>query len=119
MNNKKLQEIELENYLIIIYFILLLIYLYANTIEVNYIKYGNDKDKEKYRSLLYIVFGTTLIISLYFTIDNIKNLNNNENQEIYKLKELSTIANILVLIASIIIIYIIYKDKDINLEISP
>lgn len=119
MNNNKLQEIELENNIIIIYFILLFIYLYANTIEVNYIKYGNDEDKEKYRTLLYIVFITTFLISLFFTIDSIKDLNNKDEEEIYKLKELSTIANILVLFASIIIIYIIYKDKDINLEINP
>ena len=118
-NNEKLQEIELENYIIIIYFILLLIYLYANTIEVNYIKYGNKEDKEKYRTLLYIVFGTTFIISLFFTITSIEDLNITDNPEAYKLKELSTIANILVLIASTIIIYLIYKDKDIILEINP
>lgn len=119
MNNDKIQEIELENYIIIIYFILLLIYLYANEIELNYLKYGNEEDKDKYRMLLYIVFGTTLIISLLYTINSIKDLDINEDYEIYKLKRLSTIANILVLIASIIIIYIIYNDKDIILEINP
>jgi len=117
-NSKKLQEIELENYIIIVYFILLLLYLYANVIEVNYLKYGNEADKEKYRTLLYIVFITTFIISLFFTINSIKELNITKDQETYKLKELSTIANILILIASIIIIYIIYKDKDIVLEIN-
>lgn len=118
-NNDKLQEIELENYIIVIYFILLLIYLYANKIEVNYLKFGNELDKDKYRNLLYIVFGTTFIISLFFTINSIIDLNKSDEYEIYKLKELSTIANVLVLIASIIIIYLIYKDKDIVLEINP
>ena len=118
-NSDKLQEIELENYIIVIYFILLLLYLYANEIEVNYLKYGNEEDKKRYRTLLYIVFGTTFIISLFFTINSIKDLNITEDSEIYKLKELSTIANILILIASIIIIYLIYKDKNIILEINP
>ena len=117
--NKKLKEINLENYIIYIYYILLTIYLYANTIEVNYIKYGNQADKDKYRLLLYIVFGTTFIITLYYSIESLKSLKEITDEEVYKLKELSTIANILVLIASIIIIYIIYKDKDINLEVSP
>ncbi len=117
--NDKLQEIKIENYIIYIYFILLSIYLYANTIEVNYIKYGNQIDKDKYRMLLYIVFGTTFIITLYYSIESIKELKETTNEEIYRLKELSTLANILVLIASIIIIYLIYKDKDINLEVSP
>ena len=117
--NEKLEEIKIENFIIIIYYILLTIYLFANTIEINYIKYGNDKDREKYRLLLYIVFGTTFIISLFYSIEGIKELQKQNDTEVYKLKELSTIANILVLIASIIILYIIYKDKDINLEISP
>ena len=118
-NSEKLQEIELENYIIIVYFILLLLYLYANQIEVNYLKYKNEEDKEKYRTLLYIVFGTTFLITLFFSISSIKDLKITKDPEIYKLKELSTIANILVLIASIIIIYLIYIDKDIILEINP
>ena len=117
--NEKLQEIEKENLVIFIYFILLFIYLYANTIEVNYLKYGNAEDKEKYRLLLYIVFGTAFIISLYFTYANIQDLNNPEEPEVYKLKQLSALASILIVIATGIYIYIIYKDKDINLEVSP
>jgi len=117
--NEKLQEIENENIVIFIYFILLFIYLYANSIEVEYIKYRNTQDKEKYRLLLYIVFGTTFIISLYFAIESIKDLNNNEDPEVYRLKQLSALANILIVITSIIFLYIIYKDRDINLEVSP
>ena len=37
--NDKLEDINKENYIIIIYYILLTIYLYANYIETNYIKY--------------------------------------------------------------------------------
>lgn len=116
--NKKIQQIEKENIVICIYFVLLFIYLYANTVEVEYIKYGNDEDKEKYRMLLYIVFGTTFILSLYFTIEGIKDLNNCDKLELYQLMKLSTLANILIVITSIIFLYIIYKDKDINLEVS-
>lgn len=117
--NDKLEEINIENYIIYIYFVLLITYLYANNIEVNYLKYQNKEDKEKYRILLYIVFGTSLIISVYYTISNINDLKESTNKEIYNLQALSTIANILVVIATIIAIYIIYKDIDINLEISP
>lgn len=117
--NEKLEEIKIENIIIYIYFILLIIYLYANTIEVNYLKYNNDQDREKYRTLLYIVFGTSLIISFFYLIEGIKDLKEPSNYNIYKLKELSTIANILIVIATIIAIYIIYKDKDINLEVTP
>lgn len=115
----KLQEIEKENFIIFIYFILLFIYLYANNVELEYLKYNNVEYKEKYQLLLYLVFGSSLIISLYFTLQSIKDLNNYTSSEIYKLKRLSTLANILIVISTIIYIYIIYKDKDINLEVSP
>lgn len=116
--NEKLQEIRLENFVLIIYFILLILYYYANTIEVEYIKYHQPKNKDKYRLILYIIFGTTFLIALYYTIANIKDLNNITNEEIYKLRKLSTIAGILILIATSIYLYIIYKDKNIDLEVT-
>ena len=116
---EKLEEIKIENFIIFIYYILLTIYLYANTIETQYLKYQNKKDKEKYRILLYIVFGSAFLIALYYTISDIENLNKNTNQATIQLQKLSTSANILILIASIIYLYIIYKDENINLEISP
>lgn len=116
--NDKLQEIENENFIIGIYFILLTIYLYANTIEVKYLKYKKVQDKENYRLLLYIVFGTTFIITLYYTITNLNDLKKNQNIEVQKLKELSTIATILILISTIIYLYIIHEDKNINLEVN-
>jgi len=117
--NEKLKEIQLENKIIIIYYILLTLYLYANKIETEYIKYNNQNDKDKYRFILYIVFGGTFLISLYYTTTSIQELENYTNEDIQKLKELSTLSNILILIASLVILYIIYKDKDINLEVSP
>lgn len=117
--SEKLQEIKIENIIIYIYFILLTIYLYANTIEVEYLKYQRETDKEKYRTLLYIVFGIAFLITLYYTIASIQDLKEPEVPEIFKLKELSSTANILILIATAIYLYIIYKDENIDLEVSP
>lgn len=117
--NGKLQEIKEENFIIFIYFILLFVYLYANKVEVNYIKYGNNDDREKYRLLLYIVFGISFLITLYYSVESIKDLKEPANIEISKLKELSSIANILILVATGIYLYIIYKDENIDLEVSP
>ena len=117
---EKLKEIKIENIVIYIYFILLISQLYANKVEINYLYSQNKKDKEKYRNLLYIFFGISLIISVLFAISNIKELYELEdNYEIYKLKELSAIAGILIVITTIIYLYIIYKDEDINLEVNP
>lgn len=117
--NEKLQSIREENIIIFIYFILLLVYLYANTVEVEYLKSQNKEDKKKYQLLLYIVFGVSFVISIYYSLENLISLQKHENPEIYYLEVLSTVANILVVVATGIYLYIIYKDEDINLEVSP
>lgn len=118
--NNKIKEIKIENIVIYIYFILLIVYLYANKVEINYLYFKNELDKEKYKNLLYIFFGISLIISLLFAINNIKELYEyEENIEVYKLKKLSALSGILIVITTIIYLYIIYKDENINLEINP
>ena len=116
----KLNEISMENYVILIYFILLFVYLYANKIEVNYIYYKEESDKKIYRLLVFIVFLISLIISIIFAIFNIKDLYEyEESMEIYNLKKLSAFASILIVIATGIYLYIVYMDEDINLEVNP
>lgn len=115
---EKIKEIEEENIIILIYFILLLIYLYANSIEINYLNNGNEEDKDKYRILLYIVFGISFLITLYYVINGFKNIEKVNSYKLYELNKLSLIANIMVLVATGIYLYIIYKDKNIDLEIS-
>lgn len=116
---EKLREIEIENITIYIYIVLLLLYLYGNKIEVNYVKYGNDEDKDMYRFILYIVFGGIFILSLYYTISGFGSFSSEDNSKITKLKELSLLSNILILLASIILLYIVYSDKEINIEVNP
>ena len=117
--NEKLQEIKEEDLIVFIYFILLFVYLYANRVEEKYIIYGDERNREKYRLLLYVVFGVSFLITLYYSVESINNLNNSSKEEVYNLKWLSTVANLLILIATGIYLYIIYKDKNIDIEVSP
>lgn len=114
----KLKDIKIEYLVVIIYFILLIIYLYAKEFEINYLKYKNIKDKETYRLLLYIVFGITFIITLIYCISNYNDLKNEINNKQKQLEQLSLIANIFALITISICLYIIYLDKDLSLEIN-
>ena len=117
--NEKLNEIKKENVIIIIYFILLFIYLYANSVEVNYIKYGDERDKNRYRLILYVVFGISFLITLYYVFNGVDSLNRECSDDVYRLNVLSLVANLMVLVATAIYLYIIYKDDNIDLEISP
>ena len=115
---EKLHEIKQENYFLIIYLILIFLYYYANIVETNYVKYQNKLDLEKYRNLLYIIFGTSFLIALYYTISEYQKLKTINDCEVYKLEKISTIANLLILIATSLYLYIIYQDKFINIEVT-
>lgn len=116
--NEKLEEIRSENLILIIYCVLIGLYYYANIIEVNYIKYQDERDKDRYRLLLYIIFGTIFVLALYYTIVGINSLKEIENMKVYELERLLVIVNILALIASGIYLYVIYQDKNIDLEVT-
>ena len=117
--NSKFEEIKEENNLIGIYFILLIIYLYANRVEIKYLESNNNLNKDEYRILLFIVFGVSFLITLYYVINGFDELDKSNYDEIYDLKYLSIVANVLILVATGIYLYIIYKDKNIDLEINP
>ena len=68
--DSKLKEISIENNIIILYFIILLLYLYANSVEIKYFDSGFSLYKDEYRILLYIVFGMYFIISLYYVLSS-------------------------------------------------
>lgn len=122
MNNnnrqKQLKQIDIENIIFIIYYFIITLSIIDNYIEKKYLLYGNDNDKNKYRNLLFIIFGTVFLVYLYYTIIGIKDLQDVTDPEIKRLSELSLLANILVLISGVIYLYIIYKDKDLNVELA-
>ena len=65
MNEKEeiLKKIKTENYVWIIYFILIGLCLYANTFEKNYVLYNDQKSKETYRKITIFIFTVALIIA--------------------------------------------------------
>lgn len=122
MNNnnrmKQLKQVDIENIIFIIYYFIITLSIISNYIEKNYLLYGNEFDKQTYRKLLFIIFGTVFLIYLYYTITGIKDLQDVTVPKIKRLSELSVLANILVLISGVIYLYIIYKDQDLNVELA-
>lgn len=119
--NRRLKQIKIENYIWIIYLIIIGLSLYANSFEKKYFLYNDPCDKEKYRNINIIVFTIVTIIYFYFFIDNyedVKNLKNTDSKKKKDLTNLSFIATALVLISGIIFLYIIISDEDIETEIA-
>ena len=115
---ERMKEIKIEDYIFIIYYIIITLSLYANKIEQEYLITKDIESREKYRQLLYIIFGTATAIYLYYTISSYQELKNNNTNKDKFLFELSFIASFLILISGLIYLYIIYQDKEINVELA-
>ena len=114
---EKIKETRIEDFIFIIYYFIITLSLIANKIERNYLTNHRPKDREKYRNLLYIIFGIVTLVYIYYTYSSYKDLKNSSIKDRY-LNELSLLASLLVLISGFIYLYIINKDKEINVEIA-
>lgn len=114
---ERIKETKIEDLIFIIYYIIITLSLYANKIERNYIINKNNNDREKYRSLLYIIFTVATLVYIYYTFSSYKDLKNSTYEDKY-LNELSLLASILVLISGFIYLYILNNDNDASVEIA-
>ena len=117
----KLRQIKIENYIWIIYIIIIGISYYSNYLEKDYFINNSIESKEKYRESLIIIFSILLIIYLYFTVDaykSVQSLKENDSKEKKDLVTLSFIGSLLILISGIIFLYVAYKDYNLDVELA-
>lgn len=114
----RLNDIKIENYIFIIYYIIITISLYANKVETEYLITDNKEIREKYRKLLFVIFGTAFLVYLYYTISNYDDYIEDNNPNSKRLNGLTFLASFLVLISGVIYLYVIYEDKDVNIELA-
>ena len=116
-NINRINKIEIENKIWIIYFIIIGLSYYANHCEKKYFIYNNIVCKEKYRRIQFFIFSLLFVIYCYFENDAIESCNNtNESRKEYNI--LVLIASSFILISGFIFLYIIANDKDIEEEIA-
>ncbi len=116
---ERIKDTRIEDFIFIIYYLIITLSLYSNKIERDYLYTGNDYDRTRYRILLYIIFGIAFLVYLYYTIDSYKTLKevsyDDENRKLY---ELSFLASFLVLISGCIYLYIISNDEEVRVELA-
>ncbi len=116
---ERIKDTRIEDFIFIIYYLIITLSLYSNKIERDYLYTGNDYDRTRYRILLYIIFGIAFLVYLYYTIDSYKTLKevsyDDENRKLY---ELSFLASFLVLISGCIYLYIISNDEEARVELA-
>ena len=123
MNSKleRLQDIRIENYIWVIYIIIIFISWYANSKEKKFILYNDEVSRMEYQNLLVLIFSILLIIYYYFTKSSYDDLNeltiNDSNKKII-LTYASFIASLLIFISGMIFLTIAIMDEEIDVELA-
>ncbi len=123
MNSKldRLQDIRIENYIWVIYIIIIFISWYANSKEKKFILYNDEVSRWEYQNLLVLIFSILLIIYYYFTKSSYDDLNeltiNDSNKKII-LTYASFIASLLIFISGMIFLTIAIMDEEIDVELA-
>ena len=116
-----LKEIEIENYIWIVYLGLIIFSFWSNNEERKYIIFGDISAKENYRKSLVLVFSIASIIYFYFfysSYRSYKNLDKNDTDSKKYFTVINLIATTLVLIAGILFLFIAIEDEELETEIS-
>lgn len=117
----RLKDIEIENFVWIIYIGIILLSYYANELEKKFIIYNDEKSKKEYQKLMIIIFSILLIIYYYFAKESyidILELSSNDTEKKRILTYASFIGSILILISGIIFLGIVITDDNIETEIA-
>lgn len=118
---KKLNDIEVENIVWLIYIGIIVLSWYANTKEKEYLLYDNQASKKEYQNLLIIIFTILLIIYYHFaksSYNDLINLNDFDSEKKKTLTWFSFIGSVLILISGIIFLGIALVDDDIDIELA-
>ena len=119
--NNRLKELNIEDFIWIIYIGIIALSFYSNSLERKYFLYNNNEDKEKYRKIIITIFSILIIVYLYFlkdSWDSVKELKESDNIEKKNLTYLSFLASFLIAVSGFIFLYIAFKDKDLNIELA-
>lgn len=118
---KILKTIQIENYIWLLYLVLIGLSFYSNFEEVKYFKYDDFKAKEKYRKTNIVIFSIALLVYIYFFYDNYetvvkRDINTTSSKMFFD--DLNLLASTLFLIAGIILLFIAVNDVNIETEIA-
>ena len=119
--NQKLKQIQIEDFIWIIYIGIIILSWYSNYLEKNYFINNDLESKKKYREIMITIFTILIIVYFYFLMDSynsLKTINENTDEKTKKLLYLSFIASLLIFISGLIFLYISINDEDLNVELA-
>lgn len=119
--NKKLKELNIEDFIWIIYIGIILLSFYSNHLERDYYINNSERSKDTYNKINIFVFSIALIVYIYFlkgSYDSFKNLKETDSDLKKKLVTLSFIGSLLFVIGGAIILYVSVNNNSLDVELA-
>ncbi len=117
----KLKQLDIEDFIWIIYIGIIILSLYSNILERNYYINNDRISKNKYLRITQLIFSILIVVYLYFlkdSVDSLRNLNGTDSNNKKCLVVLSFIASLLIAISGFIYLYISFVNDDLSVEIA-
>ena len=115
--NNRIKQIHIENYIWLLYLVIIGLSFYANYKEEDFFLHKNINSKEEYRKINAFIFILLIMGYLYFEKEAINSLKSTNPSRI-KFDILSLIGSSFVLVSGIIFLYIILEDENLDEEIA-
>ena len=119
--NERIQELNIEDFIWVIYIGIIALSFYSNSLERKYFLSNNQFFKDKYRSIMILIFSILIIVYLYFlkdSYDSVRELKPDDSESKKNLVWLSFIASLLIAISGAIFLYIAFSDEQLDVELS-
>lgn len=119
--NERLKQINIEDYIWIVYLGIILLSWYGNSFERKYYINKDQISKTKYQNITILIFSILIIVYFYFlksSISDIKNIKPYYSQKKKDLIYLSFIGSLLVTLSGVIFLFIAITDNNLDVEIA-
>ena len=74
--NNKISQLNVEDFIWIIYLLIIIMSYYANYLERNYYLTNNKYNRDRYRKVMIIIFSILIVVYVYFLKNSVEDLNN-------------------------------------------
>jgi len=118
---KKLEQLNVEDFIWVIYIVIIMMSTYANSQERKYFLTNDSTSKEKYRKTMIIIFSILIVVYFYFLKDSYLdfiNLKPTDSDKKKLLVSLSFLASLLIAISGAIFLYIAFEDEELEVELA-
>ncbi|MBR6949436.1 MAG: hypothetical protein IKH54_04540 [Bacilli bacterium] len=119
--NKKLKQLNIEDFIWLIYIGIIILSWYSNSLERKYFLSKNYNCKRNYQNIMILIFSILVVVYLYFlksSLDDYRNLKVNDSYKKKKLVTISLIASLCIAISGFLLLYIAFVDDDLTVEIA-